>query len=666
MPRRIALRTFLTLALLMVLLPIVMASGWFFYRSALHAMEGVAQQLADEVSVRVREKITTFFEVPQRVVTFNVEQARAGHLMHTHPDALMRQFLLQIDQQPQLTFISMGLADGQYYAGSRPPLGEDRDLRMLRARIADGRAMEVLRVDSTRQESELISRSDIAFDARTRPWYQSALSSGAQAWYAPYRYLINDAQGAYAAIGMGVSAPVHNARGGLIGVVTADVALSQINDFLVRVARESGGQAFLADAAGELLASSTREHSLYADGAQDPPRLRTEDSSDPVLQAVGMAMRQHGEPEGNQFIEVGGVQHLARWWTHTLHNGPTLTMGVILPESRFNTPLRGVLRNTVLLTLAVMLASVLFSVYVANRVVRPLALLSDWATRLTRGDWHARAPASSPISELRSLSDAMGFMAGHLKEHAQELEQMVAQRTTELEQAVASIEKTLTDQRHFIAMLSHEVRSPLAVINTAAQLLSFRSRQAPAQLAIAERILRGAARLNYFFDNCLTQDRIDSHNFVLEPSPIDVSALVGWVADNGGQLSNGHTIDTHTAPDLPALHGDQVLLRIMLMNLLSNAFKYSPTGTSVRLRVWAEHGLCSFAVEDAGAGIPPEEAALVFEKYRRGRAAEGKPGAGLGLALVQRIAHLHGGHVRLDNCLPHGSRFTVSIPFSAP
>ena len=105
--RRLALRTFLTLALLAVLLPLVLASSSLFYRSATGAMEEFALQLADEVSGRVREKVVSFFDVPQRVVAFNVEQVRAGYLMVQQPDVLMRQFMLQIDQQPQLTFISM-------------------------------------------------------------------------------------------------------------------------------------------------------------------------------------------------------------------------------------------------------------------------------------------------------------------------------------------------------------------------------------------------------------------------------------------------------------------------------------------------------------------------------------------------------------------------------
>jgi len=650
-------------ALLIVLLPIVMASGWFFYRSALNATEQFAQQIADEVSGRVREKVIAFFDIPQRVVTFNIEQAKAGYLDYAHPDELMRQFLLQIRQQPQLTFVSMGMADGQYYAGSRPPLGGDKDLRMLQARVAEDRAMEVFRVDLSSKRGERISRSDIHFDARNRPWYKSAIWNGGMSWYAPYRYLIEDVQGTYAAMGMGVSAPVFGDKGILIGVATADLALSQVSDFLKSVASESGSVAFLADSGGELLGTSTDEPSFHLDAGRNDYRVKTADSKNPMLRAVGELIRSTTRTEGNHFITVNGTRHLARWWTYRLPHGPELTMGVILPESQFNTPLHGVLRNVVSLTLAVMLASILFAVFVADRVVQPLTSLSAWAARLTKGDWNAAAPKSSPIRELIALSDAMGFMAGHLQQHAQHLEQQVAQRTTELEKAMIVIEQALTDERQFIAMLSHEVRSPLAVIDTAAQLLSFRLKDDAAQLAVVERIRRGSARLSNFFDNCLTQDRIDSQNFAVQPAPIDVRRMVSWVVESCAQLSNDQAVDADVAPDLPALYGDEVLLRIALTNLLSNAFKYSPDGTTVAIRVWRDAALCCFAVEDCGAGIPDEEASLIFEKYRRGRGALGKPGAGLGLALVARIATLHGGSVRVEQRETQGTRFVLKVPF---
>jgi len=661
---RIALRTFLICALLLVLLPIIMASGWFSYRSALQSSEQFAQELAGEVSGRIRERVIAFFDVPPRVVAFNVQQARAGYLMHKKPDELIRQLLLQIRQQSHLSFVSIGMENGEYFAGSRSPAGTDNNLRMLRAQIDNNRAMEVFLVDGDNKRDKLISRSEIHFDARVRPWFKAAVDSGKMSWYAPYRYFINDVQRAYTSMGMGVSAPVVNEDGKFLGVVTADVALSQLSDFLKTITAESGGLAFIADDSGELLAASTKEPIFHLEAKGNEYRVRTDQSENLVLNAAGRAIRGIDQLNGTCFISVSGERHLVYWWSHHVSQGPNLTIGVILPESRFNTPMRGVLRNIVYLTIGVMLASIIFAVFVTSRVVRPLATLSKWASRLTRGNWRAPAPKSSPITELRALVDAMNYMAGHMKEHAQHLEQVVAQRTAELESAMDVIEQALTDQRQFIAMLSHEVRSPLAVIDAAAQLLSFRLKDDPANLTIAERIRRGAARLNNFFDNCLTQDRVDSQNFALQPSPIDIRVMVTRLVEAWAQLYPDRHIVLDIAADMPPLYGDQVLIRILLMNLLSNAFKYSPDGTPVNLIVWQKELLCYFAVEDCGPGIQSEDRAVIFQKYHRGRTAEGKPGAGLGLAIVARIAALHGGAVRVEAREVKGARFILEIPFN--
>lgn len=661
--RHWALRTFLVSALLLVLLPIVLVGSWLYYRSLHNATEAYTQRLGAEFSERIRERISAFMEEPQRVVAFNMDQARAGYLRTSQPDELMRQFLLLIDQHPQLTFVSMGLPNGEYFAGSRPPIGAERQRRMLQARLATDRAMEIFSVDETSRRAQRISRSEVHFDARTRPWYEAAVHHARAVWYGPYQYLIRDSQGAYAAIGMGVSSPAYDPQGRFMGVVTADLALNQIHDFLKEVVAEFSGMAFLADAQGKLLATSTDEPMLQAGASEDKAWLRIQDSKNGLLRATGELIASQGTADGNRFIEVQGRRHLARWWSHTLRNGPTLTMGVVLPDSRFDTPLRKALNNVVYMAIALLVAAVMFAAIVADRVVNSLATLGERASRLTRGDWTAGPPAASRIREVQALSQAMDYMAQRLQAHAQQLEQLVAQRTAALEKALGAMAQSLTDQRQFIAMLSHEVRSPLAVIHTAAQLLVLRLKDMPAQQAILERILRGSTRLNYFFDNCLTHDRIDNQSFTLHPSSVDLGELVGWVVESGTQMSAEHTVDVRLQPGLPALHGDPLLLRIMLTNLLSNAFKYAPSHEPVTLRVRPDNGHCLLSVEDGGPGVPESEQALIFEKYRRGRGAEGKPGAGLGLALVQRIAELHQGSVSYSNRIPHGACFTIRIPF---
>lgn len=226
-------------------------------------------------------------------------------------------------------------------------------------------------------------------------------------------------------------------------------------------------------------------------------------------------------------------------------------------------------------------------------------------------------------------------------------------------------EKAATEQRQFIAMLSHEVRTPLAVIDAAAQVLVQRLPANSEQLPPVNRIRRGAVRLTHFFDNCLTIDRVNSDNFTVQHMPVNLGQLAAWSKDTAALLSTDHTIALHVEPDLPPLLGDQVLLRILLINLLSNALKYTAPNTPVSLRVERCGQVCCLVVEDQGPGIAADEIAHIFEKYQRGRLVQDKPGAGLGLALVSRIAALHGGSVSVQSKPGQGTRFSVEIPFNA-
>jgi len=242
------------------------------------------------------------------------------------------------------------------------------------------------------------------------------------------------------------------------------------------------------------------------------------------------------------------------------------------------------------------------------------------------------------------------------------------QAELQLTQAKDIAEQTAAQQRQFIAMMSHEVRTPLAVIDATAQVLTLRLSDDTGKLSLVSRIRRGVARLAYFFDNCLTADRIDSQNFSVQPTPVNLAQLLAGVAESAALLSPEHSIVLDIEPELPALLGDQVLLRILLMNLLGNALKHTPNTTPVLLRVWRKTdapALCCLAVEDRGPGIPADEIDLIFQKYQRGRAAEGKPGAGLGLSVVERIAKLHGGTVAVESQAGQGAQFLVEIPFQA-
>ncbi|MDI1231709.1 MAG: PAS domain-containing sensor histidine kinase [Methylobacter sp.] len=223
-------------------------------------------------------------------------------------------------------------------------------------------------------------------------------------------------------------------------------------------------------------------------------------------------------------------------------------------------------------------------------------------------------------------------------------------------------ERTLAEQRQFIAMVSHEFRSPLAVIDTAAQLLSIKISPVSDCTPIVSRIRRGVMRLSSFLDNCLTEDRLNSNGLALEPATIDLQELTAAVKDSAKLISGAHQILTELEHGLPTLEADPQLLRILLLNLLGNAIKYSPTGSQVRLCISCNGLSCIFKVIDQGVGIPAEEQSLVFQKYMRGRSVAAIPGAGLGLALVKSIVELHNGSIEINSRGNVGTCVTVVLP----
>ncbi|TXH32695.1 MAG: diguanylate cyclase [Burkholderiaceae bacterium] len=461
--RSVGLQTIIVGVLLVMVLPVLVVQGWFAYQSASRTAERFQEELASEVGERVYDKVVQFFEVPRRVLAFSADQFRSGAVEPADADAVSRNFLLQIRQQPLLTFLSLGTAQGEYLSASRPPVGRDQGLRLLEARVASDRVVHVYRADDVRVRGELLSLGNRHFDTRTRPWFQAAVKANGPSWYGAYRYTIDDQAGNYTAVGLGMSAPVLDRTHRFAGVVTADVALSQLNLLLSGITKEFGGVAFLAEQNGQLLAASTPEP-VYRLPAQGVERIAAQDSQNPLIRAAGEAIRDKGQARGRTYREVQGERHLIDWWTYQLPDGPGLIIGVVMPQSRFAAPSEGLLGNVLMVALVLMVGGMLAAWLLSERLARPLVSLSQWAVRLGQGDWSHPHSSGSGIAEVQTLSHAMNVMAAQLRDHTEELTRQVAERTAELEQANQVLSKRshtdgltgVANRRRFDELLSQE------------------------------------------------------------------------------------------------------------------------------------------------------------------------------------------------------------------
>ena len=242
-------------------------------------------------------------------------------------------------------------------------------------------------------------------------------------------------------------------------------------------------------------------------------------------------------------------------------------------------------------------------------------------------------------------------------------QQQLVEALDQAEKSNQIAEQALADQRQFIAMVSHEFRSPLSVIDVSAQLLIRKLGETSESVPVIARIRRGVARLTAFVDNCLTQERFANETFVLHAARVNLKELAAWATAD--LASSDRIIVTEMDPDLSEVEGDMQLLRILLSNLLSNAVKYSPADSIITLRFMRQETTLHLEVIDRGQGISADELPLIFKKYVRGSATGDIPGAGLGLTLAARIIELHGGSIDVHSQPGKGCLFIVKIPLTS-
>ncbi|HEY9857030.1 MAG TPA: ATP-binding protein [Stenomitos sp.] len=217
-----------------------------------------------------------------------------------------------------------------------------------------------------------------------------------------------------------------------------------------------------------------------------------------------------------------------------------------------------------------------------------------------------------------------------------------------------------------LSSVSHDLRTPLTgIVGAASSLVDGAEALTPeVRRDLAQGIVEEANRLSRLVNNLLQATRLDSGAVQLARTwfPIE-EAIAPALARLSSELSL-HPVQVDLPRDLPMIDGDPLLVEQVFANLLDNAAKYSPPGTSIRVKAWPDGGWLWVEVSDRGPGIPPGEEERIFEKFRRYPARSGAAGAGLGLAICRGIVQAHGGTMRARNLPEGGSAFQFYLPIA--
>ena len=218
----------------------------------------------------------------------------------------------------------------------------------------------------------------------------------------------------------------------------------------------------------------------------------------------------------------------------------------------------------------------------------------------------------------------------------------------------------------YVHSLTHELKSPLAAIRGAAELLEGPLPEAD-RARFAASIGVQSRRMAGMVDRLLELAALEHRQRIEQPQPVDPGALLREVAGDAGAHAHarGVRIDVDAGDGLPLLRGDPFLLRQMLANLVDNAIDFSPAGGVVEVRAATEAGALRIEVADRGPGVPEYALERVFERfYSLPRPDGGARSSGLGLNFVAEVAQLHGGTATLANRDDGGAVATVRLPFS--
>ncbi|MFS2011245.1 7TM-DISM domain-containing protein [Azospirillum sp. CT11-132] len=223
--------------------------------------------------------------------------------------------------------------------------------------------------------------------------------------------------------------------------------------------------------------------------------------------------------------------------------------------------------------------------------------------------------------------------------------------------------KRAEEQRSFVAMLSHEFRTPLASIDSAAQMIELSGAvEAPSALTRLQRIRNTTRKMADLVELFLSADALDQGALALKPEPVVLGQLLEEVrAGLTGTEAEERLELSVEAPDR-ALLADAPFLGVAIGNLVQNALRYSPPDTPVRVSAGDDGGGIVIRVADQGSGMSPDEVERIGSIYFRASSSRGTKGSGLGLYMTQKIVAAHGGTLTVESVRDEGSVFTIRLP----
>ncbi|MEO9485217.1 MAG: PAS domain-containing sensor histidine kinase [Ekhidna sp.] len=269
------------------------------------------------------------------------------------------------------------------------------------------------------------------------------------------------------------------------------------------------------------------------------------------------------------------------------------------------------------------------------------------------------------ITEKNQMLNALKESEEKLRSYSEDLELQVVERTKELQELLDS-ERDLNELKSkFVSLASHEFRTPLSTILSSAALIAKYpdTETNDKRLKHVNRIKSSVNHLSGILEDFLSLDRLNEGKVRCHPEPFEMEEVFAEVLSTLSPiLKPGQTLEASHSGITRTMHTDKKLVRNILVNLTSNAIKYSPENQPIHLRCKFSSQDVVCEVEDNGIGIPEEDQIHLFERFFRANNTRSFQGTGLGLSIVKRYVELLNGKISFESRPQEGTTFTVTFP----